>query len=96
MSTKATNPQEKKLKDLRKILTVCFIGISISIFLLASLPAFLIDARAAQSVEGAPIDALMTVFVVGLLVLIGVIGVVCLVVYYVFKYRLEKDEEVFL
>ena len=96
MSTKAITPQEKKLKDLRKILTVCFIGISVSIFLLASLPMFLVDVRAAQSVEGTPVDVLMAVFVVGLLALIGVIGVVCLVIYYIFKYRLEKDNELFL
>jgi hypothetical protein len=96
MSTNTITPQEKKLKDLRKILTICFIGISISIFLLASLPAFLIDARTAQSVEGTPIEVLMTVFVVGLLIMIGVTGVVCLVIYYIFKYRLEKDDELFL
>jgi len=96
MSTKAITPQEKKLKDLRKILTVCFIGITLSIILLASLPAFLIDARTAQSVEGTPIDALMTIFVVGLLIMIGVTGIVCLVIYYILKYRLEKDEELFL
>ena len=96
MSTNALTPQEKKLKDLRRVLTVCFIGITLSIILLASLPAFLIDSRATQSVAGTPIDTLMTVFVVGLLILIGVAGVVCLVVYYVFKYRLEKEDELFL
>ena len=96
MSTNALTPQEKNLKDLRRVLTVCFIGITLSIILLASLPAFLIDSRATQSVAGTPIDTLMTVFVVGLLILIGVAGVVCLVVYYIFKYRLEKEDELFL
>ena len=96
MSTNAISPQEMKLKDLRKLLTVCFIGITLSIILLASLPMFLIDKPVSQSVEGTPVDVLLTVFVVGLLVLIGVIGVVCLVIYYIFKYRLEKDNELFL
>ena len=96
MSTNALTPQEKKLKDLRKVLTVCFIGITLSIILLASLPMFLIDVRSAQSIAGTPIDTLLTVFVVGLLILIGVTGVVCLVIYYIFKYRLEKEDELFL
>ena len=96
MSTKALTPQAKKLKDLRKILTVCFIGITLSLILLASLPMFLIDTSASQSVEGTPLDVLLTFLVVGPLVLIGVIGVVCLVIYYIIKYRLEKDDELFL
>jgi len=96
MSKDTITPQEKKLKDLRKILMVCFAGISISMLLLASLPMFLIDARASQSVEGMPIDALLTVFVVGLLMLIAITGVVCLVIYYIFKYRIEKEDELFL
>ena len=96
MSTNAITPQEKKLKDLRRILTVCFIGITLSIILLASLPMFLIDNPASQSVEGTPLDILLTVLVVGLLILIGVTGVVCLGVYYIFKHRLEKDDELFL
>ena len=96
MSTNAITLQEKNLKDLRKILTVCFIGITLSIILLASLPAFLIDNSASQSIEGTPLDTLLTVLVVGLLILIGVIGVVCLVIYYIFKYRFEKDDELFL
>jgi len=96
MSTNAISPQEMKLKDLRKLLAVCFIGITLSIILLASLPMFLIDNSVSQSVEGTPVDVLLTVLVVGLLVLIGVIGVVCLVIYYIFKYRLEKDNELFL
>ena len=95
MSTNVITPQDKKLKDLRKLLTVCFIGITLSIILLASLPMFLIDNPVSQSIEGTPLDVLMTVLVVGLLVLIGVIGVVCLVIYYIFKYRLEKDDELF-
>ena len=96
MSTNVITPQEVKLKDLRKLLMVCFIGITLSIILLASLPMFLIDTSVSQSVEGTPVDVLLTVLVVGLLVLIGVIGVVCLVIYYIFKYRLEKDDELFL
>ena len=96
MSTNAITPQEKKLKDLRRILTVCFIGITLSIILLASLPAFLIDNSASQIIEGTWLDTLLTVLVVGLLILIGVIGVVCMVIYYIFKYRLEKNDELFL
>ena len=57
---------------------------------------FLVDLSASQSIEGAPLDALLTILVVGPLVLIGVIGVVCLIIYYIFKYRLEKDDELFL
>ena len=96
MSTNVITPQEKKLKDLRKLLTLCFVGISISIVLLASLPMFLVSDSAFQGAEGAPVGALMTTLVVGLLVSVGVIGVVCLVIYYVFKYRLEKEDELFL
>jgi hypothetical protein len=96
MSTNVITPQEKKLKDLRKLLTLCFAGISISIVFLASLPMFLVSDSAFRSAQGAPVGALLTTLVVGLLVLIGVIGVVCLVIYYIFKYRLEKDNELFL
>jgi len=96
MSTNSVSLQEKKLKDLRKILLICFIGITLSLILLASLPMFLVDLSASQNIEGAPLDALLTILVMGPLVLIGVIGVVCVIIYYIFKYRFEKDDELFL
>ena len=96
MSTNALTPQEKKLKDLRKILTVCFIGITLSIILLASLPAFLIDSPVVSTNESMRFEGLMAVFLAGMLIMICVTGMVCVTVYYVFKHRLEKEDELFL
>lgn len=90
MTTKFVPPQEKKLKTLRKILWSCFAGIAIpSIILLLGIFPLVNISRLTNSFS-------ITALVVAPFLLIGGLGVVCLAIYYIFKYRLEKDDELFL
>ena len=84
------NPQEKKLQTLRRILWISFIGIAIPsiIFLL---PIY--SMRDLGSFSGRFSGAAL---LIGPFLLIAGLGVVCVVIYNIFKYRLEKDDELFL
>lgn len=83
-------PQEKKLSTLRRILWISFIGIA-SVSTIFVLPLY--SMRNLGSFEGRFSGA---VLLIGPFLLIAGLGVVCLVIYYIFKYRLEKDDEMFL
>ena len=100
MATKLVSPQEKKLNTLRKILWVCFAGISILVTLLGvgALGAFSILANTieASAEEAALVTMTYPALIITILILIGGVGVVCLIIYQIFKYRLEKDEELFI
>jgi pilus assembly protein TadC len=90
MASKPVSPQEKKLKTLSKILWVCFAGVAIPsiVLLLGIFP--LVDLSAFGN--GFSSIAL----IVAPFILIGIIGVVFLVIYQIYKYRLEKDDDLFL
>lgn len=90
MSENSISPQEKKLGTLRRILWIAFIGIAIpSIVFLLPLYSMRELGDVANRFSG-------MVLIIGPLLLIAGLGVVCLVIYYIFKYRLEKDEDLFL
>jgi hypothetical protein len=100
MKHEAFSPKERKLRNLRKILWIVFSAITIVILLVSSLTlpaALLIDkstnfSNLFTNVRGIIFLSLFAV----VLVKIGVTGVICLVIYYIFKYRLEKDDDLFL
>ena len=83
-------PQEKKLQTLRRILWISFIGIAIpSIIFLLPIYSMRDLGSFGDRFSGA-------VLLIGPLFLIAGLGVVCVVIYNIFKYRLEKDDELFL
>ena len=83
-------PQEKKLQTLRRILWISFIGIAIpSIIFLLLIYSMREFGNFGDRFSG-------SVLMIGPFLLIAGLGVVCVLIYNIFKYRLEKDEELFL
>ena len=100
MSTNPISPKEKKLRSLRKILWIVFSAIVITLLLFTSLTlpaALLINKTTNLSAlfMGETSMILLSLLAV-VLVKIGVFGIICLVIYFIFKYRLEKDDDLFL
>ena len=93
MSTNPVSSQEKKLKTLRKILLTVFVGIAIpSILLLIGMVLPAITGRAMEASSRATIAA---PFITIGAIMIGGLATILLVIYHIFKYRLEKDDELF-
>jgi hypothetical protein len=90
MKTEPLPSKEKKLRTLRRILWICFTAIAIPsmVFLRALYP--MIDLS--NFGNGFSAAALM----VGPFLMIPGLGVVFVVIYYIIKYRLEKEEDLFL
>jgi len=97
MTTEPTVPLEKKLKNLRGVLWLCFAGVSVSVALMMALANFFLVSRSSDIVSTGR-DAVMPILLLGMGVLfvVATIGTVCLVVYYVIKRRLDRDNEIFL
>ena len=90
MPEKLITPQEKKLQTLRRILWISFIAIAIpSIIFLLPIYSMREFGSVSNRFSGAAL-------LIGPFLLIGGLGVVCIVIYNIFKYRLEKDDELFL
>jgi len=93
-------PKQKKLKNLRTILWIVFTAISVTILLVSSLSvpaALLINKTSNFSILLNGETRLILLSLVALiLVKIAVTGIICLVIYSIFKYRLEKDDDLFL
>jgi len=100
MTPQPISPKEKKLRNLRKILWIIFSAISITILLVGSLSvpaALLINKTGSISSLFANQTGLILLSLLAIaLVKIGVSGIICLVIYYIFKYRVEKDDDLFL
>lgn len=83
-------PLEKKLQTLRRILWISFIGIAIPSIL------FLLPIYSMSEFGSFSNRFSAAALLIGPFILIGGLGVVCVVIYNIFKYRLEKDDELFL
>jgi len=84
---------------MRKILWIIFAGISIPISILA-IPASFFMSHLDQFGLTPP-DGMSTGFLVSaslgiLLITIMLVGAICILIYNIIKYRLEKDDELFL
>jgi uncharacterized membrane protein YdbT with pleckstrin-like domain len=90
MTTNNVSDKEKKLKNLRKILWFCFSGVSILSILIGT--AILL----ANTVNTNPPVQIQIYIAIIFLVLITVSAIVCLVIYFIYKHRLENDDELFL
>ncbi|MEI7848292.1 MAG: hypothetical protein WCK35_21005 [Chloroflexota bacterium] len=100
MNANPISPKEKKLRNLRNILWIVFSAIAITILLVGALsvPAVLLINKTTNfSIVFANQTGmiLLSLLAVGF-VKIAVMGIICLVIYSIFKYRLEKDDDLFL
>ena len=100
MSSQSISPKEKKLRNLRKILWIVFSAITITILLVGSLslPAALLINKTSSfaSLFAGETGMILLSLLALALVKVGVTGIICLVIYAIFKYRLEKDDDLFL
>jgi hypothetical protein len=99
MDTKPISPKERKLHNLRTILWIVFGGVTVTVILVGLLS---IPVATLIRTPGSPIPAslnarsLLLVWLILMLVKIAVTGTICMAAYYIFKYRLDKDEDLFL
>jgi hypothetical protein len=100
MPTNPLTPKQKKLKNLRTILWIVFSAIAVTILLVSSLsvPAALLINKTTSfsSLFVNQTGMLLLSLLAVILVKIVVIGIICLVIYFIFKYLLEKDDDIFL
>jgi hypothetical protein len=100
MTTQPITPKEKKLRNLRKVLWIVFAAITITILLVGSLslPAALLIKKTTSitSLFANQTGMILLSLLALALVKIGVSGIICLVIYAIFKYRLEKDDDLFI
>jgi hypothetical protein len=100
MTTNPISPKEKKLRNLRKILWIVFSAIAITILLVSSLsvPAALLINKTSNfsSLFVNETGMILMSLLALILVKIGVSGIICMLIYYIFKYKLEKDDDLFL
>ena len=100
MPTITLTPKQKKLKNLRTILWIMFTAITVTILLVGSLsvPAALLINKTSSisSLANGETGMLLLSLAAVLLVKVAVIGIICVVIYAIFKYRLEKEDDLFL
>jgi hypothetical protein len=100
MTTNPISPKEKKLRNLRKVLWIVFTAITITILLVSSLslPAALLinKTNSVASLFANETGMILLSLLAVILVKIGVTGIICILIYVIFKYRLEKDDDLFL
>jgi hypothetical protein len=98
MTSETTIPIEQKLQNLRRILWLSFAGVSVPVVMLIFLANFFLVERNPDIISSSGRDAVMPMILLGfgILFAIAAIGTVCLVIYYVLKHRLERDDGIFL
>jgi hypothetical protein len=100
MTTNPISPKEKKLRNLRKILWIVFTAITITILLVSSLslPAALLITKNTNisSLFVGETGMILLYLLVVILVKIIVTGIILVLIYTIVKYRLEKDDDLFL
>ena len=99
MKTSAMTPKERKLKNIRTILWIVFGAITITILFVGvlSIPIVSIINRTTDLVATTGVNpgTFFLSLAATALGKIAVTGLICLLIYYIFKYRLDKDEDLF-
>jgi hypothetical protein len=100
MTNQPISSKEKKLRNLRKILLIVFTAITIVLLMVTALtlPAALLINRTtnlSSLFAGQTGLVLLSVLAI-MLVKIAFFGIICLLIYFIFKYRLDKDDDLFL
>src|SRR5664280_2317344 len=97
MTSQPISPKEKKLRNLRKILWIVFSAITITILLVSGLfgagALLFTNISNISSLVGTVTGKALILALALILVKIAVSGIICLVIYYIFKYRLEQDDD---
>ena len=100
MPTIALTPKQKKLKNLRTSLWIVFTAITVTLLLVGSLsvPAALLINKTSSlsSLANGETGRVFLSLAALLFVKVAVTGIICLVIYAIFKFRLEKDDDLFL
>ena len=100
MNTTSITPRERKIRNLRKILWIVFAAVAITILLVGALsvPAGLLINQTTDffSLFGGMTGVVLGTLLAIALIKIAVTGIICVVIYSIFKYRLEKDDDLFL
>jgi len=100
MKTQAMTPKERKLRNLRTILWIVFSATAITVLLvgIVSVPIVSIINQTTDLSEVTGVNAGTFLLTLGLTIAgkIAVIGMICLIIYHIIKYRLEKNEDLFL
>ena len=100
MPANTLTPRQRKLKNLRTILWIVFTAIAFTILLVSTLtvPAALLINKTTDisSLVTGETGVVLLSLAVLIFVKIAVSGIICLVIYYIFKYRLEKNDDLFL
>ena len=100
MTNNPITPKERKLRNLRNVLWIVFSAIAITILLVSGMTvpvALLIDKNTNWgSLFASETTLIIFSLIAVVLVKIAVSGILCLVIYAIFKYRLEKDDDLFL
>ncbi len=99
MTSNELTVKTKKLSTLRRLLWIVFGAVSIPLALLIAPLLILVGNLETLGVAPPPgISGALLIYLAGgfLFVLIGITGAICLLIYNIFKYRLEKDEDLFL
>jgi heme/copper-type cytochrome/quinol oxidase subunit 2 len=100
MPANTLTPKQKKLKNLRTILWIVFTAIAVTILLVSSrsIPAALLINKTGSisSLFYGQTGMILLSILAIIFVKIAVTGIICLVIYFIFKYRLEKDDDLFL
>ncbi|HTX90617.1 MAG TPA: hypothetical protein VMC09_05305 [Anaerolineales bacterium] len=93
-------PKQKKLKNLRTVLWIVFSAIAITILLVGglSIPAALWVNRTSNlsTLFTNETGTLLLSLAAIAFVKIAVTGIICVVIYAIFKYRINKDDDLFL
>jgi len=98
MSTEIPTNQERKLKTLRRILLFIVAGISIPLITLGAIVYLILInmVNTGQFNLNRSFATLVYLPWIGMAVITIFIAAISLVIYYVIKYRLERDDELFL
>ena len=100
MSANMLTPKQRKLKNLRTVLWIVFSAIGVTILLasILTVPAALLIKRTTDlfSLFSGETGVIMFSLIALILVKIAVSGIICLVIYAIFKYRLEKNDDLFV
>ncbi len=95
MTTEAIAPQERKLKSLRRILWLSFAGVSVLFMILIAgtyMALMVFQNQNASELLGFTFPLLLGLALLGS---VAFSGIACLVIYYVIKRRLEREDELF-
>ena len=90
--------KEKKLKNLRKILWICFAVFLTPIILFTVPVSIILNMSEIMDTVNSSIDIpILPFFIMSQVLAIVLIGGICLVIYHIFKYRIDKkDDNLFL